>query len=182
MPAKWIAVRVSAGLAIAGSVVTLAFGLLMPVSMALAPPPAGPGAPPFPMMVVGILMALIFAAFAAWGIVTGIAIFRRRGWARISIMAFAVLLAIMGVRRRHRRFLHADAAAGGTRPANHDRRSPGAGRILCAAGGHRRVVAAALQFANHEAVFRRLRRACGTRARGRSAFRSSGGICWPRRS
>ena len=97
MHRKWIAVRLSAGLAIAGSVVTLVMGLLMPVSMALAPPPSGPGAPPFPMMAVGIIMAVIFAAFAAWGIFTGIGIFRRRGWARISIMCFAVLLAIMGL-------------------------------------------------------------------------------------
>ena len=96
MAPKSIAVRVSAGLAIAGSVLTFAMGLLMPISMALAPPPAGPGAPPFPMMAVGIILAVIFAAFAVWGILTGIAIFRRRGWARISIMLFAVLLAIMG--------------------------------------------------------------------------------------
>ncbi len=97
MPRKWIAVRVSAGIAVAGSLLTLALGLLMPVSMALAPPPAGPGAPPFPMMAVGIIMAVIFAAFGVWGVVTGIAIFRRRGWARISIICFAVLLAIMGI-------------------------------------------------------------------------------------
>ena len=68
----------------------------MPVSMTLAPPPAGPGAPPFPMMAVGIIMALVFSAFALWGVVTAIGILRRRAWARISIMLFAILLAIMG--------------------------------------------------------------------------------------
>jgi len=47
-------------------------------------------------MAVGIIMAVIFSAFALWGILTGIAIFRRRGWARISIMLFGILLAIMG--------------------------------------------------------------------------------------
>ena len=86
----------SAGLAIAGSLLTFVIGILMPISMALAPPPAGPGAPPFPLMAVGIIMAVIFSAFALWGILTGIAIFRRRGWARISIMLFGILLAIMG--------------------------------------------------------------------------------------
>ncbi|MEO8371037.1 MAG: hypothetical protein ABI806_17775 [Candidatus Solibacter sp.] len=96
MPRKWIAVRASAGLAIAGSLLTFAIGLLMPISMALAPPPSGPGAPPFPLMAVGIIMAVIFSAFALWGVLTGIAIFRRRGWARISIMLFGILLAIMG--------------------------------------------------------------------------------------
>jgi hypothetical protein len=97
MPRKWIAVRVSAGLAMAGSLLTLALGVMMPISMAMAPRPVGPAAPPFPMMAFGIVMAVIFAAFAAWGIVTAIGIFRRRNWARISIMIFAGLLAIMGV-------------------------------------------------------------------------------------
>lgn len=96
MHRKWIAVRTSAGLAVAGSLATLALGLLMPVSMALAPPPVGPTAPPFPMMAIGIVMAVVFAAFSGWGIVTAVGIFRRRGWARISIVLFAVLLTIMG--------------------------------------------------------------------------------------
>jgi len=96
MPRKWIAVRASAGIAIAGSLLTFAMGLLMPISMALAPAPAGPGAPPFPLMAIGIIMAVICAAFAVWGTLTGIAIWRRRGWARISITLFAVLLTIMG--------------------------------------------------------------------------------------
>jgi hypothetical protein len=96
MPRKWIAIRVSAVIALAGSALTFAIGILMPVSMALAPPPVGPGAPPFPMMAIGIIMAVIFSAFALWGVLTGIAIFRRRGWARVSIILFAILLTIMG--------------------------------------------------------------------------------------
>ena len=97
MARKWIGIRASGGLAIAGSLATLLLGGLMLFSMTLAPPPRGPAAPPFPMAAIGVVMAAIFAIFSGWGIWTAVAIFRRRGWARISIMVFAVLLTFMGV-------------------------------------------------------------------------------------
>jgi hypothetical protein len=97
MARKWIGIRASGGLSIAGSVATLLLGGLMLFSMTLAPPPRGPAAPPFPMAAIGVVMAAIFAIFSGWGIWTAVAIFRRRGWARISIMVFAVLLTFMGV-------------------------------------------------------------------------------------
>jgi hypothetical protein len=96
MHRDWIAIRASAVLAIAGSLATLVMGGLLLFGSLKAPPPTGPAAPPFPMAVVGIVMAAIFAAFSGWGIWTAIGIFGRRGWARISIVVFAVLLAFMG--------------------------------------------------------------------------------------
>ena len=97
MARRWIGIRASGGLTVAGSLATLALGGLMLVSMTLAPPPTGPAAPPFPMATMGIVMASIFALFSGWGIWTAIGVFRRRGWARISILIFAVLLTFMGV-------------------------------------------------------------------------------------
>jgi hypothetical protein len=96
MARKWIGIRASAGLAIAGSLATLVLGGLMLISMTLAPPPTGPAAP-FPMAAIGIVMAAIFALFSGWGIWTAIGILRRRGWARVSIVIFAVLLTFTGV-------------------------------------------------------------------------------------
>lgn len=93
---KWFAVRVSAVLAILGSLLTL----LIAVSMAwtgvrssqLPPPPDSP----FPIKSLMFVMSVFFAGFAAWGLTTAIAIFRRRAWARLSIIIFAVLLVGMG--------------------------------------------------------------------------------------
>jgi hypothetical protein len=68
------------------------FGVLV------APRPAtGAAAPPFPLAAIAIVMAVLFAGLSGWGICTAIGIFRRRGWARISIVVFAVLLTFMGV-------------------------------------------------------------------------------------
>jgi hypothetical protein len=97
MARKWIGIRASGGLAIAGSLATLVLGGLMLFSMTLTPPPRGPAAPPFPMAAIGIAMASIFALFSGWGIWTAVGIFLGRGWARISILIFAVLLTFMGV-------------------------------------------------------------------------------------
>jgi hypothetical protein len=96
MARKWIGIRASGCIAIAGSLATLALGGLMLFSLALAPPPTEPTAAPFPMAAIGSVMAAIFALFSGWGIWTAIGIFRRRGWARISIVIFAVLLTFMG--------------------------------------------------------------------------------------
>jgi hypothetical protein len=97
MHRKWIGIRASAGLAIAGSLVTLVIGGAMLFSTLVAPPPTkGPAMPPFPLAAIGIVMAAMAAGLGGWGIWTAIGIFRRRGWARISIVVFAVLLAFMG--------------------------------------------------------------------------------------
>ena len=96
MHRRWIAVRASAVLAFAGSLATLVFGGLTLSGTLHALPPKGPDAPPFPLLAIGIAMAAISAGFSAWGICTAIGIFRRRGWARVSIVVFAVLLAFIG--------------------------------------------------------------------------------------
>src|ERR1017187_1761152 len=96
MARKWIGIRASAGLAIAGSLVTMVLGGVMLFGILGAPPPTGPAAPPFPLLAIGIVAAATCAILSGWGIWTAIAIFRRRGWARISIVIFAVLLTFMG--------------------------------------------------------------------------------------
>lgn len=92
----WIGIRTSAGIAIAGSLATLVLGGLMLFGTLLAPPPKGPAAPPFPLAAIAIVMAAMFASLSGWGIWTAIGIFRRRGWARVSIVVFAALLTFMG--------------------------------------------------------------------------------------
>src|ERR1017187_2738627 len=97
MARKWIGIRASGGLAIAGSLATLVLGGLMLVSMTLAPPPTGPAAPPFPMAAIGIAMASIFALFSGWGIRAAPAVFPRRGSPRGGTgMAGAWFLALFG--------------------------------------------------------------------------------------
>jgi hypothetical protein len=76
---------------------TLLLGGAMLISTMVAPPPPGAAPPPFPLAVVGGVMAVICTALSAWGIWTAIAIFRRRGWARYSILIFAGLLTFIGV-------------------------------------------------------------------------------------
>ncbi|MDR3717521.1 MAG: hypothetical protein P4K98_01885 [Bryobacteraceae bacterium] len=62
----------------------------------LKPQPTGPAAPPLPLAVIGSVMAAVLAALSVWGIWTAVAIFRRRGWARVSIVVFAALLTFIG--------------------------------------------------------------------------------------
>jgi hypothetical protein len=95
MHKNWIGIRASAVLAIVGSLVTLVMGGAMLFAMLVGPPPQGPAAPPFPLAAIGIVMAAIAAGLSGWGIWTAIGIFRRRGWARVSILVFAALLTFM---------------------------------------------------------------------------------------
>lgn len=92
----WIGIRSSAVLSIAGSLLTLALAGLMLFGTLVKPPPSGPAAPPFPLAAIGIVMAAMLACFTGWGIWTAVGIFRRRGWARVSIVVFAALLAFIG--------------------------------------------------------------------------------------
>jgi len=92
----WIGIRASAVLTIVGSLLTLAFAGLILFGTVVKPPPTGPAAPPFPMAAIGMVMAAILAAFSGWGFWTAVAVFRRRGWARVSIVVFAALLTFIG--------------------------------------------------------------------------------------
>jgi len=86
---------VSAVLAILGSAMSLLFAVLMLFAGYFAPLPQGAPPSPIPLQPMLAVMAAVLVALSAWGISTGIAIFLRRRWARISILVFAVLLTFM---------------------------------------------------------------------------------------
>jgi hypothetical protein len=93
---KWIGIWVSAILAILGSAVTLLFAGSM-VWAALRPPQLeAPVESPLPLKAIVVTLAVFFAALSGWGFSTATGIFRRRGWARLSMIVFALLLIGMG--------------------------------------------------------------------------------------
>jgi hypothetical protein len=79
-----------------GSLATLAVGGLILFGTLLRPPPAGSVVLPISLAAVGIVMAVVLTSFSALGIWTAIGIFRRRAWARISIVVFALGLTFIG--------------------------------------------------------------------------------------
>jgi hypothetical protein len=91
MAQSWIGIRVSAALAILGSVVTLL--------MAAGSVWAGFYASDMPRTAgwMLIVLALFFVALTFWGVITGVGVLRHRQWARVSMVIFAVLLVGMGV-------------------------------------------------------------------------------------
>lgn len=93
---KWIAIRVSATLTIVGSVATLLLAGLMVMTGFFAPPPPAAAGSPVPFKGMMLAIAIFFVLLSAWGLVTGIAIFRRRAWSRLSMLIFGVLLVGMG--------------------------------------------------------------------------------------
>jgi hypothetical protein len=93
---KWIGVRVSAVLTILGSAVTLLFAGFMIWTALHASRLETPVESALPLKAIMATMAVFFAACSAWGVSTAIGIFRRRGWARLSMIIFAVLLVGMG--------------------------------------------------------------------------------------
>ncbi|HYW43445.1 MAG TPA: hypothetical protein VE959_11360 [Bryobacteraceae bacterium] len=97
MSQSWLGIRVSAVLAILGSVLTLLFSGLL-VWTAFFAHGFAPGSPADTGLMKGVLIALtvFFIGLTVWGVATGAGIFRRRGWARVSIVIFAVLLVGMG--------------------------------------------------------------------------------------
>jgi hypothetical protein len=90
---KWIGIRVSAILALLGSAAALLFAMWAALHTSQVERPVEP---PLPLKVIMLSMAVLFAAFGAWGLSTAIGIFRRRGWARLSMIIFALLLVGMG--------------------------------------------------------------------------------------
>lgn len=69
----------------------------MLVSVLMNPPAPEAPAPPFPIKYFLIGMANVVILLAAWGIATAVGIFRRRRWARLSILIFSALLVLFGV-------------------------------------------------------------------------------------
>jgi hypothetical protein len=96
MRRRWIGIRASAVLAILGSVATLLIAGMTTWSMFHAKLPPDMPMPPVALKVMGVAMGVAFAGLGVWGIWTAAGIFRRRGWARISIVVFAALLAFLG--------------------------------------------------------------------------------------
>ena len=94
MAQSWIGIRVSAALAILGSLLSLLFGVLLVWAVFNTSPSHGEALRLRPLL---FGLAVFLAALAAWGLATGTAIFRRRRWARISALILAVLLVGMGV-------------------------------------------------------------------------------------
>src|ERR1019366_8653044 len=76
MHRKWIAIRASAVLAIAGSLATLAIGGAMLFGTLKAPPPAtGPAMPPFPLAAIGIVMdAIRWGMAGLYGVLAAIGV------------------------------------------------------------------------------------------------------------
>jgi hypothetical protein len=91
-------VIVSAVLAMAGSLLALAFGLLAAIGLYLAPaqPPSDSQLPPAFFKTILVLVPFFYILPAVWGIVTSIGLFLMRNWARISIIVFAALLTMGG--------------------------------------------------------------------------------------
>ncbi len=92
----WIGIRTSAVLSIIGSLLALAFGGLMLFTTVVKPLSAGAAPSPIPLPVIGAVMAALFGMLGGLGIWTAVDIFRRRGWARVSMLVFAALLTFIG--------------------------------------------------------------------------------------
>ncbi len=90
------AIRSSAVAVILGSALILLLSLGMIAGLLLAPLRDTSALPPVVLRVAGVLVFLLFSGFSVWGIATGAAIFRRRAWARISMLIFAGLLLFFG--------------------------------------------------------------------------------------
>jgi hypothetical protein len=86
---------VSAVLSILGSAVTLLFAGLMFLAGFFVTPEQDASPSHIPLKPMTAVMAAVLVALSAWGISTGIAIFLRHRWARISILIFAGLLTFM---------------------------------------------------------------------------------------
>src|ERR1035437_6226214 len=93
---KWIAMRASAVVALAGSAAALFFSVAMAAALLFAPVRNSGPFPPNLIKAFGCVMAALFAGAGVWGICAGVGVFRRRNWARISMVIFAGLLAFFG--------------------------------------------------------------------------------------
>lgn len=91
---KPVGVTASAVFALLGSLLMLGCVVLVGLTLLLSP---GPGPLPAETRLVMAIGLAMFAIMAAWGTTTAIGLFRLRNWARVSMLVFAALLAVMGV-------------------------------------------------------------------------------------
>lgn len=89
-------ITVIAILALIGSALLLMIAVLMAVTMFVAPIPDTNNAqlPPMFFKVFKVVLPLVYALPAIWGIVTAVGLLGLRNWARISTIVFSVLLII----------------------------------------------------------------------------------------
>jgi hypothetical protein len=94
-----VGVMVSAVLAMVGSLLAVAVGLLTAVALFMAPsePPPNSQLPPEFFKAMLVLVPLFYILPGVWGIVTSIGLFQMKNWARISIIIFAGLLTVGGL-------------------------------------------------------------------------------------
>ncbi len=90
MSSTTLTVRINAGLAVLASIVTVVVGAFLAASAIVDAPAGGSSST---MTAVAILLAVL----SAWGIATGVCIFLRQGWARVSMVIFAGMLIPIGV-------------------------------------------------------------------------------------
>jgi hypothetical protein len=93
---RWIAIRTSGVIAIVIGAAALFLAALMILALLLAPMRDAAPLPPAVLRAVGIVAALMLGACAAWAVSTGVGIFRRRRWARVSILIAAGVFAFFG--------------------------------------------------------------------------------------
>jgi hypothetical protein len=91
---KPLGVSASAICALLGSLLMLAFCVLLGLAFFVSPATAP--LPPQTRLGMGLGLAM-FGVLGAWGTTTAIGLFRLRNWARVSIIVFSVLLALTGV-------------------------------------------------------------------------------------
>jgi hypothetical protein len=96
-------VTANAVVALVGSALVLAFGVLAILGMVMALQSAPFEAPrefPFPpglLKTIIMLLPLIYILPAVWGLCTGVALLKLKNWARISIIVFAALMTFSGL-------------------------------------------------------------------------------------
>jgi hypothetical protein len=93
---KWIAIRASAVLALAASLATLCFSVAGASALLFSPMRYSGPLPPNLVKAFGTVMAAFLAGAGFWGIAVAVGIFRRRNWARVSMVVFGGLLAFFG--------------------------------------------------------------------------------------
>jgi hypothetical protein len=95
MKNRWIAIRASAVLAIVGSLGVIVLAALIVFGAFLADERPQSTRPPIPLKALGAAVGIFLVGLAGWGIVTAVAMLRRRAWARLSMLVFAGLLTVM---------------------------------------------------------------------------------------
>src|ERR1019366_3547897 len=93
---RWIAIRTSGIIAIVIGAAALLLAALMILALLLAPMRDASPLPPAALRAIGMVVALMLGACAAWAVGTGVGIFRRRAWARVSILIAAGVFAFFG--------------------------------------------------------------------------------------